>query len=66
MNGLFSVRMDLFWQVESSLYTVITDIFLSVMLATCLTLLVESPVLGLEKILLRGGGKGKAKAEKKK
>ena len=66
MNGLFSVRMDLFWQVESSLYTVITDIFLSVMLATCLTLLIESPVLGLEKILLRGGGKGKAKAEKKK
>ena len=66
MNGLFSVRMDLFWQVESSLYTVITDIFLSVMLATCLTLLIESPVLGLEKILLRSGGKGKAKAEKKK
>ena len=65
MNGIFSARMDLFWQVGSSLYTVITDVFLSVLLATCLTLLIQSPVLGLEKILLRGGG-GKKKESKPK
>jgi hypothetical protein len=35
------------------------DIFLTILAATCLSLLVEAPVMGLEKILLKGGGKGK-------
>ena len=59
LDGSFSARMDLYWQTESSLYVIISDVFFSVLLATCLTLLIESPVLGLEKIFLRGEGKGK-------
>ncbi len=55
LSGTFSVRMELFWQAESSIYIVISDIFFSILLATLLSLLVESPVLGLEKIFLRGG-----------
>ena len=66
LDGTFSARMELFWQIESSLYTVLTDIFLSVLLATFLTLIIESPVLGLEKLLLRGGGKGKPKKVEEK
>lgn len=63
LDGTFSARMELFWQVESSLYVVIADIFFSILLATCLSLLIESPVLGLEKIFLRGEKpKEKAKA----
>ena len=65
LDGTFSVRMELFWQPESSLYIIIADIFFSVLLATCLSLLIESPVLGLEKIFLKGGKKkGKDGSEK--
>jgi hypothetical protein len=51
--------MNQYWEPFSSLYIIITDIFFSVLLALTLSLLVESPSLGLEKIFLRGGGKKK-------
>jgi peptidoglycan/LPS O-acetylase OafA/YrhL len=47
LDGTFSARMDMFWQISSSLYTVIADIFFSVLLATCLSVLIEAPILGL-------------------
>ncbi len=47
LDGTFSVRMDLFWQLSTSLYIVITDIFYSILTATFLSLLVEAPILGL-------------------
>jgi len=53
MNGTFSNRMDLFWQASTSIYIVITDIFWGLISATCLSLLIESPTLGLEKIFMR-------------
>jgi peptidoglycan/LPS O-acetylase OafA/YrhL len=55
MNGTFSARMELFWQETTSLYIVITDIFWSVVCATFLSALVESPILGMEKVLMGGG-----------
>lgn len=54
MDGTYSSRMDLYWQTIASLYHIVTDIFYSVILALILSLLVESPTLGLEKIFLRG------------
>ena len=56
MNGVYSSKTGLYWQSISVLYHIVTDIFYSVMLALVLSLLVESPTLGLEKIFLRGGG----------
>lgn len=53
MNGTFSSRMDLYWQSSSGLYLVIADIFWSILLATCLSCLIEAPILGLERIFLR-------------
>jgi len=47
IHGTYSSRVNLFWQVESSLYTVMADIFLTILAATCLSLLVEAPVMGL-------------------
>lgn len=47
MSGNFSNRMGLFWQSTSSMYIVITDIFWGLIFATCLSLLIESPTLGL-------------------
>lgn len=54
MDNTFSSRMDLYWQTISSLYHIVTDIFYSILLALVLSLLVELPTLGLEKIFLRG------------
>ena len=56
--------MNLFWQVESSLYTVISDLLYSAILATCLSLIVESPVLGLEKVFLKGKKRGSRDSSK--
>jgi peptidoglycan/LPS O-acetylase OafA/YrhL len=53
MNGVFSVRMDLYWQTSSILYIVISDIFWSILLATCLSCLIEAPILSLERLFLR-------------
>jgi hypothetical protein len=53
MNGVFSVRMDLYWQTSSILYVVISDIFWSILLATCLSCLIEAPILSLERVFLR-------------
>lgn len=53
MDGTFSARMDLFWQPSSSVYIVISDIFLSILFATCLSTLIEAPILALEKIFLK-------------
>ncbi len=47
MTGVFSSRMDMFWQPMTSTYQVIADIFWTILLATFLSLLVESPTLGL-------------------
>jgi peptidoglycan/LPS O-acetylase OafA/YrhL len=63
MRGSFSARIDFYWQAMSSIYIVITDIFYSMILALVLSLLVESPILGLEKIFLRGGGDKKKSHE---
>jgi peptidoglycan/LPS O-acetylase OafA/YrhL len=63
MNGTFSARMDLYWQTSSAIYTTISDIFWSILLATCLSCLIEAPILGLEKIFLRSDKK-KDKKEK--
>lgn len=66
LDGTFSQRMEMFWQISTSLYNVIADIFFSILLATFLSILVEAPILGLEKIFLRGGGgKGKGKSTPK-
>lgn len=54
MNGTFGSKMDLYWEPYSAIYVVICDIVWSIMLATVLSLLVEAPTLGLEKIFLRG------------
>jgi peptidoglycan/LPS O-acetylase OafA/YrhL len=59
MMGVFSNRMDLYWQPMSSIYIVTSDIFWTVILAVFLSLLVESPTLGIEKILT--GGEREAK-----
>lgn len=40
LDGTFSVKMDMFWQVSTSLYVVITDIFYSILTAAFLSLLV--------------------------
>lgn len=45
--GVFSNRMDLYWQPMSSIYYVISDIFWTIILATFLSLLIESPTLGI-------------------
>lgn len=63
MNSTFSSRMDLYWQPASSIYLIVTDIFYSIFLALTLSLLIESPTLGLEKIFLRSGGGKKKKIE---
>lgn len=47
LDGTYSSRMDLYWQPLSSLYLIMSDIFWSVLLALCLSLLVEAPTLGL-------------------
>ena len=57
MRGTFSSRMDLYWTPYTATFISISDIFYSVLAATCLSLLVEAPTLGLEKIFLRGGKK---------
>lgn len=40
MGGTFSSKMDLYWEPYSAVYIVISDIFWSVIAATCLSLLV--------------------------
>jgi peptidoglycan/LPS O-acetylase OafA/YrhL len=47
MNGVFSSRMNLYYQTMSVLYVIVTDIVFSILLALFLTLIVESPTLGL-------------------
>jgi peptidoglycan/LPS O-acetylase OafA/YrhL len=47
MSGCFSVRMEQFWQTSSAIYTVISDIFWSILLATFLSCLIEAPILTL-------------------
>jgi peptidoglycan/LPS O-acetylase OafA/YrhL len=59
MNGSFSSKMNLYWQDMTLLYVIFTDIVFSVLLALFFSLLVESPTLGLEKVLLKGGEKKK-------
>ena len=61
MSGAFSGRMDLYWEPYSAVYIVISDIFWSVVVATMLSLLAESPTLGLEKLFLGGHKKDKKK-----
>jgi peptidoglycan/LPS O-acetylase OafA/YrhL len=63
MMGVFSNRMDMYWQYSSMLYAYVADVFWSILLATLLSVLVESPILGIEKILMRGGDKKKEKVE---
>ena len=53
MDGTFSARMDQYWQSSTAIYTTISDIFWSILLATTLSCLIEAPILGLEKIFLR-------------
>ena len=57
ISGTYSSKMDLYWEPYSAVYVVVSDIFWSVICATALSLLIESPTLGLEKIFLRGGKK---------
>lgn len=45
------------------IYTFIADVFWSVILATFLSVLVEAPILGIEKIFMKSGGKSKSKEE---
>jgi hypothetical protein len=59
MNGSFSSKMNLYWQDMTLLYVIFTDVVFSVLLALFLSLLVESPTLGLEKVLFKGGDKKK-------
>lgn len=40
MNGSFAARMDNFWQIQSSLYLVIADIFWSILFAVSLSTLI--------------------------
>ena len=47
MNGTFGSRMDMYWEPYTAVYVVISDIFWSICLATVLSLLIESPTLGL-------------------
>jgi peptidoglycan/LPS O-acetylase OafA/YrhL len=47
MDGTYSVRMDLYWQPMSAIYQIIADIFWSILLATSLSILIESPTLGI-------------------
>lgn len=47
MDGTFSVRMDLYWEPMSAIYVAICDIFWATLLATCLSVMIESPILGL-------------------
>ena len=65
MMGVFSNRMDLYWQPMSSIYIVTSDIFWTVILAVFLSLLVESPTLGIEKILTGGEREAKGKEQTK-
>lgn len=58
VNGTFSAKSDLYWQVSSVLYVIIADIFWSILYATTLSCLIEAPILGLEKIFLRPSKKG--------
>ena len=64
ITGVFSVNSNLYWQSSSSLYNTISDIFKSILLATTLSLLIESPTLALEKIFLRPPKKNKHDDEK--
>jgi len=40
MNGTFGTRMDTFWQIQSSLYLVIADIFWAILFAVCLSAMI--------------------------
>jgi peptidoglycan/LPS O-acetylase OafA/YrhL len=57
LMGIYSNRMDMYWQYTTMIYTYIADVVWAILFATCLSVLVESPILGLEKILMRGGKK---------
>lgn len=65
ISGTFSSRMDIYWQPLSAGYAAISDVFWSTLAATALSLFIESPTLGLEKILMGGGKKSKDKSDKK-
>lgn len=61
LMGIFSNRMDMYWQYTTMIYTFLADVFWSVILATFLSVLVEAPILGIEKIFMKGSGKSKNK-----
>ena len=66
MGGTFAGRMDLYWTPYTATFISISDIFWAVIAATGLSLLIESPTLGLEKLLLLGGKKKGKENEGKK
>lgn len=47
MSGTFSSRMDMYWEPYSGIFQVISDIFWSTIFAAVLSLLIESPIMGL-------------------
>lgn len=47
MGGTFAGRMDLYWTPYTATFISISDIFWAVIAATSLSLLIESPTLGL-------------------
>lgn len=47
MGGTFAGRMDLYWTPYTATFITISDIFWAILAATGLSLLVESPTLGL-------------------
>lgn len=53
MDTTYSSRMNLYWQTSSVLYSTVSSFFWSIFLATSLSCMIESPILGLEKIFLR-------------
>lgn len=57
LMGIFSNRMDMYWQTTTMLYSFIADIVWSILLATLLSVLVEAPIMGIEKALTRGDRK---------
>lgn len=57
LMGIFSNRMDMYWQYTTMIYSFIADVVWSILLATLLSVMVESPILGMEKIFMRGDKK---------
>jgi peptidoglycan/LPS O-acetylase OafA/YrhL len=57
LMGIFSNRMDMYWQYTTMIYSFIADVVWSILMATLLSIMVESPILGMEKLLMRGDRK---------